>query len=41
MLNVYRRFMPHAASILLTLYELVNVKGDEFEAALATRHDEQ
>ena len=40
MLNFYRRFMQHAASMLLPLYELVNVKGDEFEAAWTTRHDE-
>ena len=40
MLNFYRRFVPHAASMLLRLYELVNVKGDEFEAAWTTRHDE-
>ena len=32
--------MPHAAAMLLPLYELVNVKGDEFEAAWTTRHDE-
>ena len=40
MLNFYRRFVPHAAAMLLPLYELVNVKGDEFEAAWTTRHDE-
>ena len=40
MLNFYRRFVPHAASMLLPLYELVNVKGDEFEAAWTTRHGE-
>ena len=40
MLNFYRRFVPHSASMLLPLYELVNVKGDEFEAAWTTRHDE-
>ena len=40
MLNFYRRFVPHAASMLLPLYELVNVKGDEFEAAWTTGHDE-
>ena len=28
MFNFYRRFVPHAASMLLPLYELVNVKGD-------------
>ena len=32
--------MPRAASTLLRLYELFNVKGDEFEAAWNTRHDE-
>ena len=40
LLTFYRRFVPHAASVLLPLYELVNVKGDEFEAAWTTRHDE-
>ena len=40
MLNFNRRFVPHAASMLLPLYELVNVKSDEFEAAWTTRHDE-
>ena len=40
MLNFYRRFVPHAAAMLLPLYELVNVKGDEFEVAWTTRHDE-
>ena len=40
MLNFYRRFVPHAAAMLLPLYELVNVKGDAFEAAWTTRHDE-
>ena len=33
MMNFYRRFVPHTASLLLPLYELVNVKCDEFEAA--------
>ena len=40
MLNFYRRFVPHAASMSLPLYELVNVKGDAFEAAWTTRRDE-
>ena len=39
MLNFYRRFVSHAASKLLPLYELVIV-GDEFEAAWTTLHDE-
>ncbi len=34
------RNVEHAASMLLSLYELVNVKGDEYEAAWNTRHDE-
>ena len=33
MLNFCRRFVPHTAAMLLPLYELVNVKGDAFEAA--------
>ena len=37
MLNFY---VPHAAAMLLHLYELHDVKGDEFEAAWTTRHDE-
>ena len=40
MLNFYGRFVPHAAAMLLPLYELVNVKGGEFEAAWTARHDE-
>ena len=33
MLNLYRRFAPQAAVILLPLYDLVNVKDNDFEAA--------
>ena len=33
MLNFYRRFVPQATAILLPLYDLVNVKDHEFEAA--------
>ena len=40
MLNFYGRVVPRAAAMLLPLYELVNVKGGEFEAAWTTRHDE-
>ena len=40
MLNFYRRFVPHPASMLFPLYELVNVKCGEFETAWTTRHDE-
>ena len=40
MLNFYRRFVPHAAAILLPLYELVNLKDSAFESACTTRHDD-
>ena len=38
MLNFYRRFVPQAAAILNPLYDLVNVKDDEFEAAWTAVH---
>ena len=40
MLNFYRRFVPQAAAILNPLYDLVNVKDDEFEAALTAVHED-
>ena len=40
MLNFYRRFVPQAAAILLPLYDLVNVKDNEFEAAWTTLHED-
>ena len=40
MLNFYRRFIPHAAAILLPLYDLVNVKESEFEAARTVLHED-
>ena len=40
MLNFYRRFIPHAAAILLPLYDLVNVKESEFEAAWTMLHED-
>ena len=40
MLNFYRRFVPHAAAILLPLYKLVNLKDSAFESAWTTRHDD-
>ena len=40
MLNIYIRFVPHAAAILNPLYDLVNVKDDEFEAAWTALHED-
>ena len=40
MLNFYRRFVPQAATILNPLYDLVNVKYDEFEAAWTAFHED-
>ena len=34
LLNFYRRFVPHAAAILLPLYELVSLKDTEFQVVL-------
>ena len=38
LLNFYRRFVPHAAAILLPLYELAKVKDKDFGAAWTTLH---
>ena len=40
MLNFYRRFVPQAAAILLSLYDFVNVKDNEFEAEWTTLHED-
>ena len=40
MLNFYRRFVPQAAAILLPLYDLVNLKYKEFEAAWTALHED-
>ena len=40
MLKFYRRFVPHAAEILLPLYELINLKDSAFVAAWPSRHEE-
>ena len=40
MLNFYRRFIPHAAAILLPLYDLVNVTESEFEAAWTVLYED-
>ena len=39
LLNFYRRFVPHAAAILLPLYELVSLKDTEFCAAWTSLHE--
>ena len=39
LLNFYRRFVPHAAAILLPLYELVSLKDIEFYAAWTSLHE--
>ena len=39
LLNFYRRFVSHAAAILLPLYELVSLKDTEFCAAWTSLHD--
>ena len=39
LLNFYRRFVPHAAAVLLPLYDLANVKDKLFSAAWTTTHD--
>ena len=41
MLNFYRRFVPQAAAILLPLYDLVNVKDNDFEAAWTALHEDR
>ena len=38
MLNLYRRVVPQAAAILNHLNDMVNVRDDEFEAALTDLH---
>ena len=38
LLNFYRRFVPHAAAILLPLYELDSLKDTEFCAAWTSLH---
>ena len=40
MLNFYRRFVSHAATILLPLYDLVNVKDSDFDAAWTVLHED-
>ena len=40
MLDFYRRFVPHAAEILLPLYELINLKDSAFVATWISRHEE-
>ena len=39
MLNFYRRFVPHAAEILLPLYELINLTDSAFVATWTSRHE--
>ena len=39
LLNFYRRFVPHAAAILLSLYELVSLKDIVFCAAWTRLHE--
>ena len=39
LLKLYRRFVPHAAAILLPLYELVSLRDIEFCAAWASLHE--
>ena len=39
LLNFYRRFVPHAAAILLPLHELVGLKDVEFCAAWTSLHE--
>ena len=39
LLNFYRRFVTHAAAILLPLYELVSLKDTEFCAAWTSLHE--
>ena len=39
LLNVYRHVVPHAAAILLLLYELVSLKDIEFCAAWTSLHE--